>query len=332
MAPLHTQFDVVPAHVVNLQSGGPSRDLLPIELLRASASLALGRDRAWAGEEAGQLDPRTALQYGPDLGDSTVRSHLASFLSRVYRHGPDEEQIVDPFRIALTPGASVGLQWALLGLARPVSRGGRTLRAFMPQSSYFLAFDTFRNIGFRFPQDAGGEPDVEGIEEDGEGILVDALEARLEALKAAHPAPESMADETRTFRHILYLVPSHSNPTGSVLAAERRRQIVELASKHDMLVLCDDVYDLLSFPRPGSIEPPARLVAYDQAYGTGRNVISNSSFSKILGPGTRCGWYEADESLLKAVSMTGAPGGVLFIPENDPTQALGHPAAALLTS
>ena len=53
-------------------------------------------------------------------------------------------------------------------------------------------------------------------------------------------------------------------PITSCLFLDRARRLVEVASKYDLLVLCDDVYDLLYFPKshPDG-RPPRRLFCYD---------------------------------------------------------------------
>lgn len=68
-----------------------------------------------------------------------------------------------------------------------------------------------------------------------------------------------------------------------------------LARRHNLLVLSDDVYQLLPFP---GVTPPPRLVSYDLAMGAAApggksHVLSNGSFSKLIGPGVRLGWLEA---------------------------------------
>ena len=77
---------------------------------------------------------------------------------------------------------------------------------------------------------------------------------------------------------------------------------MELARKHDALIVCDDVYNTLSwFPKEdGSFgDPPLRLFAYDKKTDPDYkgHVVSNGSFSKFMGPGLRLGWWEAPARL-----------------------------------
>jgi len=61
-------------------------------------------------------------------------------------------------------------------------------------------------------------------------------------------------------------------------------------------------------------KPPKRLLAYDEKsdenYDGGR-VISNGTFSKILGPGIRIGWIESGPRVIKLLDSSGvlASGG-----------------------
>lgn len=205
----------------------------------------------------------------------------------------------------MTPGASIGLLWALMAFTnapeRNLSYTSKVTRAaFLPLPTYHLVFQTFADMGFAFPGH-GHERNVIGVPEDEDGILVDVLEEKLRELGSVDDRESgtvpSLSRKERTFQFVLYLVPSHSNPSGTTVSASRRDHLIRLSREFDMLIICDDVYELLYYPDSSedntSIQVPDRLVAYDMAHDGGGYVISNSSFSKILGPGVRCGWLEA---------------------------------------
>lgn len=111
------------------------------------------------------------------------------------------------------------------------------------------------------------------------------------------------------------------------MSLARRKQLVELARRHDALIICDDVYDFLQWPvltnPPSSVsstpipavKPPARLVDIDLALGRSQfdpegqhfgHVLSNGTFSKLIGPGLRTGWVEAAPDLAYGLSQTGS--------------------------
>ena len=113
-------------------------------------------------------------------------------------------------------------------------------------------------------------------------------------------------NETGKFWAMLYTIPTYHNPTGVCLSYSKCRKVIEIARKYDILVICDDVYNLLYYS--GDNDIPKRLVSYDRKedhdYGSG-HVISNGSFSKILAPGVRIGWIESSEDIIKKLLSCG---------------------------
>ena len=98
-----------------------------------------------------------------------------------------------------------------------------------------------------------------------------------------------------------------------------RQELVRLAREFDGLVVTDDVYDFLQWsPDPnGSLRDPnratqPRLVDIDRYLDGGPkdewgNVVSNGSFSKLIGPGARTGWAEGTEKMAFGISQTYIP-------------------------
>lgn len=74
------------------------------------------------------------------------------------------------------------------------------------------------------------------------------------------------------------------------------RGIVALSRKYDFLVVCDDVYNILHYDNKPQ---HSRLMSYDTRTDADYvgHVISNGSFSKIIGPGVRVGWLEVPPRL-----------------------------------
>lgn len=137
-----------------------------------------------------------------------------------------------------------------------------------------------------------------GVPEDTDGIDIAWLEGKLRELEIGR----NKSPESPYYSAVLYTVPTYSNPSGTILSHERRQKLVQLAHQHNILVICDDVYDMLYQPSEGKPLPP--LVSYDIAYnseGNG-NVISNGTFSKILSPGVRCGWVQARSGLIQRLA------------------------------
>ncbi|MDO9509605.1 MAG: PLP-dependent aminotransferase family protein [Thermovirgaceae bacterium] len=104
-----------------------------------------------------------------------------------------------------------------------------------------------------------------------------------------------------------YTIPTFQNPTGFSTSDEKKRRILDIAKKHDFLILEDDPYRNLTFEgSPGG--------TYLHAAGDDERVIYLGSFSKIIAPGLRCGWVispaPVTEKLIKLRVM-----GTLCLPE-----------------
>ncbi|KAI8883407.1 PLP-dependent transferase [Backusella circina FSU 941] len=245
---------------INFLNGQPSNDILPTDLFLKAAQQTFSQPDAAA----------TVLQYGHEYGPLDFIHRLSLFLTKEYKSTVSEKNLL------ITPGASLSLQHCLSILTRP---GTRTKRVFFQDPTYFLVFDMFLNVGYTRDQFIA-IPDTET------GLDVDVLET--------HLTTEQGAVHDDIYDSVLYCVPSHANPTGSILSDEKRARLVALAKKHNMLIICDDVYDILTYQ--GDV--PKRMVAYDNAGGP-PVVISNCSFSKLLAPGARVGWIETDPLLVK---------------------------------
>jgi DNA-binding transcriptional MocR family regulator len=86
--------------------------------------------------------------------------------------------------------------------------------------------------------------------------------------------------------------------------ADRCEALIKLARRLEMLVFCDDVYNLLAHRTEP--KPSRRLFALDRpgAIQFGGHVISNGSFSKILAPGVRVGWLEVPPRITNKLRST----------------------------
>ena len=98
------------------------------------------------------------------------------------------------------------------------------------------------------------------------------------------------------------LVPNASNPLGSVMPDEKKRQLVTLTAARGVAVIEDDIYGDLCFGE----QRPWPLKAFDK---TG-NVMLCASFSKCLSPALRLGFvaagrYRAAIALQKAITSGG---------------------------
>ena len=159
-----------------------------------------------------------------------------------------------------------------------------SLEAFAFVASVLLARASTRRVLVEAPtydrsililQRSGAE--VVGVPVDSDGIDTDALATELER-------------ETPAF---LYVIPNFQNPSGATMSLERRRRVLELAARHDVVVVEDDPYGLLRWA--GESHPT--LFDLDEA---GR-VMTMSSFTKTVAPGLRIGYIVAPDALAAAV-------------------------------
>ena len=309
-----------PARTINLLKGYPSPSLLPAPLLGAASQRILS-------------DPTTstpALLYGADEGYWPLRISIARWLDGFYGgarriYASQQASTVDTDldrdietaagRITITGGASQSLGVMLSTFTDPAY----TQTVWMVVPTYFLAF--------KILQDAGFAGRLRPVPEDEEGIDVDFLEAELanaEQHLASQPEshwrgykPASLFE--KVYRHVIYVVPTFANPSSRTMSLKRRERLVQTARRYDALIVCDDVYDMLQWPRnkdetsvdankaqlPRVLDIDRHLepAPGDAAFG---NAVSNGSFSKILGPGIRTGWVEATPKFAFRLSQTGA--------------------------
>lgn len=102
-------------------------------------------------------------------------------------------------------------------------------------------------------------------------------------------------------------MPNFSNPRGTLLAAERREALVQLARQHGFWVVEDDPYGELRFDEPGDV-PQAmpgtvRAAGERLAAGGSNPVVYLSSLSKTVAPALRVGWMLADAPLLRRCTV-----------------------------
>lgn len=272
-----TLFDYLSTHdkcISTLRVGTPSADLLHKsgELMQ-KASEQLHKEGNYAD----------ILQYGPHSGTLAFRRELAKFLSEQYG-GP-----VDCEDLWVNAGASQGFHFIGSILFQPGDL------AFVEEPTYFIGLTAMRD-------DFGMK--VVGIPTDQNGILVD----KLEKLLVQHSHEMRPGTKKKPYSALLYCIPTFNNPTGSVLPPERCKKLIILLRRFNLLAVCDDVYNLLSYigDKPPFISPP-RLFSFDHKTEPDYkgNVISNGSFSKLLGPGLRLGWMEIPECVRKILKTTG---------------------------
>ncbi|SIR65185.1 aminotransferase-like domain-containing protein [Williamsia sterculiae] len=95
---------------------------------------------------------------------------------------------------------------------------------------------------------------------------------------------------TRQTPKAIYTIPTFQNPSGVTMSLERRKALLEMAHHWGAVIIDDDPYGLLRFT--GEDVPTFRTLSPDDPL-----LFSVRTFSKILAPGWRVGWVDADPSL-----------------------------------
>ncbi|MDW6004643.1 aminotransferase-like domain-containing protein [Vibrio mangrovi] len=118
---------------------------------------------------------------------------------------------------------------------------------------------------------------LRGVEIDEDGVVPESLDAACQ-----HYQPR-----------FLYLMPTLQNPTTSVMPALRRKEVVAICKKYNVLIIEDDVNGLL----PDN--PPEPLVNLDSEW-----VLHLGSFSKCFAPGLRVGYIQPPQRLYSRLKMS----------------------------
>jgi len=108
--------------------------------------------------------------------------------------------------------------------------------------------------------------------------------------------PDIAALERALARHVpkfFYIIPDFQNPAGVTCSGAKRRQIVELASRHGFLLIEDAPYRLLRYR--GNEEPTLYELGPDRT-------VHMSSFTKLIAPGVRTGFMIGETALINALA------------------------------
>jgi 2-aminoadipate transaminase len=195
-----------------------------------------------------------ALQYGSGQGHPALREQICEVMAlEGIRANPDD--------VIVTTGS----QQALDLISRIFIDPGDVVLVEAP--SYVGALGTFAQY----------QAAPVHVETDQDGMVPAAL---VEAIKSVRASGRKIK--------FLYLIPNYQNPTGVMLSADRRTQILEICAREEIFIVEDNPYGLLGFDRPS----PNAMRAQDS-----ENVIYLGSFSKTIAPGLRVGWALVPPSL-----------------------------------
>lgn len=186
-----------------------------------------------------------STKYTPNAGIASVRQTVADRYTRLWGRS------VTPDQVLVTAGAVNAIMTVLAAL---VDEGDEVLvpDPGWPNYTSIIAFARAVPVAYPCPVANGYLPDL------------DALAARI--------TPRTKA----------LILTNPSNPTGVVFPAEKVKAIVELAAKHDLYVIADEVYEALVFD--GEHVPAVQ-------FDVDNRVIAVSGCSKTYAmTGWRLGW------------------------------------------
>lgn len=191
-----------------------------------------------------------AFQYGITEGVASLRELIVAEMA-------DRKVISTPDEVLITTGS----QQALDLLGKIFLDPGDVILTETP--TYLAAIQAFQCFQACF----------RSVATDDQGIVPEAV--------------DELAAAGRV--RFLYVIPNFQNPSGRTLSLERRKQLVEIAQRRNLIIVEDDPYCRLRYR--GQHLPPIKSFDED-----GR-VIYLSTLSKTVAPGFRTGWIVASKAI-----------------------------------
>ncbi|CAH0002155.1 unnamed protein product [Clonostachys byssicola] len=285
--------------IISVAGGLPPSDNFPIENITFNfknpnleeTNGSLSGDQSHLSATLGKYDTKDggadydlsiALNYSQTTGGPQLTRFLTEH-SELVLHPPYAD-----WKILLTTGSTGTFETLVRAYLDKERRDSVLTEAY----NYSTVLETMRPQGIK----------VFGVSADDDGLSPSNFDEIL-----------SSWDETaRGARkpHILYIIPTGQNPTGSTQSIERRREVYAVAQKHDVLIIEDDPYYFLQlgpYEKGGSVaeEPKtpedfiASLVPSYVSIDVDGRVIRIDSASKVLAPGSRLGWVIGSEEILQ---------------------------------
>ena len=200
---------------------------------------------------------KEALQYSTTEGYDPLRVKIAERMARVGITATKDD-------ILITNGSQQGLDFSGKVFINP---GDYVL---CESPSYLGAINAFKAYECEFKE----------IETDAEGMNIAHLEQVIQATPKAK---------------FIYVIPDFQNPSGRTWSTERRKGLVEIANRFNMVIIEDNPYGELNFE-----EQTYNAV---KSYDTEGRVIYLGTFSKTFSPGIRIGWVLASPEILNKYIM-----------------------------
>ena len=272
----------------NFARGHPNGDLVPLEEMQELFT-KLGN-----GDSDTNL-LKQSLNYGQGEGEPELLEELVTFMERHCKDddmggAKDLSNASSTKNLFITGGVSHGIELLCATQTKP---GALVL---VERPTYYLvsAILQFHHVQVKSLP----------MRDDG-GVDLDRLEFMLEQ------------GDIRP--RMIYIIPTHQNPTGLTMPIQDRSKLAKLATRFGIVVAADEVYHLLEWrdlTRDG--HRPARMAVLNPSESSEHSskgyCVSVSSFTKIFSPGVRCGWIEGPVELIQSLINYGyirSQGGCL---------------------
>ena len=211
------------------------------------------KEMAKIGSEIFLNEADVALQYGTTEGYPKLRELTAKRMKEKYNVGTDNDDIL------ITTGGQQSISLFTQVMLNP----GDVVVSEDP--SFIGALNGFRSMNSK----------LLSVPMDDEGMRMDKLEELL---------------QTTPNVKFIYVIPTFQNPTGRTMSLERRKQLLEMARKYDVLIVEDNPYFELRYE--GEFVPTIKSM------DTEGRVIYCGSYSKVLSPGMRLGYCIAAKEII----------------------------------
>lgn len=201
-------------------------------------------------------NPKGALQYGTTDGYAPFKEMIEKRVKKV-------NSLADRDKIIVTTGAQQGVDL----IAKMLVNINEDVVVEAP--SFVGTLNSLRSY----------RANLIGVPVEDDGMDMEMLEETLKNNKVK----------------LIYTIPTFQNPSGVTMTLEKRKKMLELASKYDAIILEDNPYSDLRF----SGEDVPTIKSLD----TEGRVIYVGSFSKILSPGLRLGYVVGDADFIDKVEV-----------------------------
>ncbi|PNQ05434.1 aspartate aminotransferase [Mesotoga sp. Brook.08.105.5.1] len=222
-------------------------------------------EMAEISKEILEKEYKFTLQYGQTEGDPILREEYISLLNREYGiEGLDIDNLL------VTVGSQSALD--LVG------------KIFLDDDSiYFVSKPVYLGAASAFSLRSNGY-EYMTLQED--GVDLDIVEDKLKEIET-----RGELDKVK----FIYTISNFHNPGGVTMSYEKRKRLVEIAEKYDVLIVEDDPYGDLRYEGE-AIDPIFKI-------GGQERVLLLRTFSKILSPGLRLGIVIGNKNIIRKMVM-----------------------------